>query len=252
MTSSPMRSRSATRVRARTGTGNSPDGVGWPTAGARASLARKPKAPSRAKTLRPPLPCPRARPRSARKTGCARFSRSRNANARHYRARRDRSRDSGGLLLVRGCSWVHDSTRAQASAKRPGARSQRRQTSMTIRTLVDQHPTMRRANAALRQALARPTITVTTDGPIGVETRRDRPGSRPEAVPRRRPLLVRDEVSRIDCLHPRPDRMPAGRPNALLPTEPSDHLMQGVGPVGLETSPLSNSSPWLQEFQCFG
>jgi hypothetical protein len=54
-------------------------------------------------------------------------------------------------------------------------------------------------------------------------------GNRPEAVPRRlRPLAVGDEVFRIDRLHPRPNRMPAGRPNAFLPTEPSHLLMQGV------------------------
>jgi hypothetical protein len=108
----PRTGREWRRVRARTGTGNSPNGMGWPTAG-RASLARKPKAPARvsirrdgreatkrrrrfprgdfdlsgrdrrwrrrapawerarspcrAKALGTPLPCPRARSRSARK-----------------------------------------------------------------------------------------------------------------------------------------------------------------------------------------
>ena len=46
MTSSPNRSRIATRVRARTGTGASPNGIGWPTAGRASTGARQPRSES--------------------------------------------------------------------------------------------------------------------------------------------------------------------------------------------------------------
>ena len=42
--------------------------------------------------------------------------------------------------------------------------------SMAIWALIDQHPAMRRADAALGQEPARPTIAVMAMGPIGVET----------------------------------------------------------------------------------
>lgn len=41
---------------------------------------------------------------------------------------------------------------------------------MAIWALIDQHPSMRRTDAALGQEPARPTIAVTAIGPIGVKT----------------------------------------------------------------------------------
>ena len=68
---------------------------------------------------------------------------------------------------------------------------------MATRTLVDQHPTMRRANATLRQAPARPTIAVTAGGAIGGETGETDGRGRPRHDgPRRRQTAIQEPGER--------------------------------------------------------
>ena len=208
---------------------NNPNGMGRPTARRASAGGRQPRSETQSASTGLDAPGSsrgdhRAAMTSSRATSICRGMIDGRRDPRLHRQKRGRQVAQRILRPPLPCPRAPPSQRAQTGRARfSRSRNATRRRRMAIWALVDQHPTMRRANAALGQEPARPTIAVMASGPIGVETgetdgrgrprhdgpRRRRttiqkPGKRPSGMPLRQRHAAQSRG--IDGASPRPKR----------------------------------------------